>query len=93
MNVDVCRIINAVSLFFFGGIWVPCSDIIYYWGSSAGYQQGKWDNVNKKWVCGSALSRDYCLLALQHMITCVRNDSLFFILCNHSTFLDTVMLL
>ena len=61
-----------VSLSFFSVlffvIWLPCGDIIYYWGSSAGYQPGKWNNVNKNWVCGSPLSRDYRLLALQLIV-------------------------
>uniref|UniRef100_A0A671VIG8 Diacylglycerol kinase n=1 Tax=Sparus aurata TaxID=8175 RepID=A0A671VIG8_SPAAU len=51
-------------VFFFSFVtWLPCCDIIYYWSSSAGYQPWKWNNVNKKWVCGSPLSRDYCLSA------------------------------
>ena len=62
-------VITLICLFSFSFvIWLPRSDIIYYWGSSAGYQPGKWNNVNKKWVCGSPLSRDSCLLALQQII-------------------------
>lgn len=102
VNVGLCRIMMQFSwphsrVFFFSFlfvIWLPCGDIIYYWGSSAGYQPGKWNNVNKKWVCGSPLSRDYYLLALQHIILWERQipghtdglkswiRSLFFVLCH-----------
>lgn len=56
-------------LFLFMGVeLVPCSNIICYWGSFVGYQQGKLTYVDKKWVCGSPLSRDYLSLALQPII-------------------------
>lgn len=65
VNRGICRIMMPFPfVFFFSFVtWLPCCDIIYYWSSSAGYQPWKWNNVNKKWVCGSPLSRDYCLSA------------------------------
>lgn len=56
------------SLCFFIFCHLPRSHIIYYWGSFVGYQAGKCNYVNKKWVCGSALSRDFGLLAPQDVI-------------------------
>lgn len=64
--------------FFLFFLWPRCLDATfkYYWGISAEYKPGKWNNINMKWVCGSPLSREYRLLALQHITMCFQSNCL-----------------